>query len=901
MSLAPGHRLGVHEVLAPLGAGGMGEVYRAKDTRLGRDVALKLLPQRFVQDAERVARFRREAQILASLNHPNIAAIYGVEEADGAFALALELVEGEDLAKRLRRGPVAVDEALAIAKQIAEGLEAAHEKGIVHRDLKPDNVKLTPDGTVKVLDFGLAKAWDGDGAAVASAADLSQSPTLDRGTQAGIILGTAAYMAPEQARGKAVDKRADVWAFGVVLFEMLSGRRLFEGETVSDVLAAVLKTEPRWSLLPADTPPGVRALLRRCLERDPRQRLRDIGEARIALEPGAGPGSTRVQPEARVSSWRRALPWALVAALGAVAGALMWNAKGAATTPRDPIRLAVELTDDPSVQPTDDAMGTTAVLSPAGDRLAFVAEGNPRLVYVRRLDGLTAAPVAGTEGAFSPFFSPDGGSIAFFANGKLKTVALSGGGVTTLADVESPRGGAWLEDGTIVFAPRVDGALVRVPASGGTPAPATQLDAAAKERTHRWPEGLPGGRGLLYTAHSKTGQYAEASLVVEGPGGAPRKVLVKGGYHGRYVASGHVLYRHEQALFAIPFDLDRLEVAGPAVPIVEGVEGNDLNATAEFSLSRGGLLAYKPISTRAAVIDWLDRSGQRHPLRAQPADYRGLRLSPTGDRVALAIRDLEGEDIWVLDLSRDTLSRLTFSRETETGPVWTPDGRRITYASWYDDVDAMNLAWQRADGTGAPERLTTSPDRQLEGSWHPSGRFLAFTEVRPAASFDVMILPAAGNEKPGLHPRIPEVFVSTPLDDSQPEFSPDGRWLAYRSIESGTKEIYVRPFPGPGGKWQISSGSGVAPRWSRTKPELFYLSGQQIMAVAYSVADGSFRAGKPQPWGELPPGTRAFDVHPDGNRLALIHTVHDIGATASRRVLVFDFLDELRRRAPRAR
>jgi len=537
-----GTRLGPYEIVSPLGAGGMGEVFRARDTKLNRDVAIKVLPAAFAQDSERVARFRREAQVLASLNHPNIAAIHGLEESEGVLALALELVEGDDLAERLTRGAFPVDEAIAIAKQIAEGLEAAHEKGIVHRDLKPANLKLTREGTVKILDFGLAKAYEGEPTADGA---LSQSPTMSRQmTEAGVIFGTAAYMSPEQARGTTVDKRADIWAFGVVLFEMLTGKRLFTGETVSDTLAAVLRQEIDWKTLPASTPPGLRRLLERCLDRDSKGRLRDIGEARIALEERLG-----TPDAARASSGSRALPWFLALALALVSALALWALWGRMPQPGPPLRLSAELGADASLSTE---YGPAAILSPDGRLLAFVAsqgaDGRPRL-HLRRLDQLDAAPLSGTEGARDPFFAPDGEWIAFFADAKLKKVSVSGGAAVTICDAEDDRGGTWAEDGTIFFTPSAQkGGLSRVASAGGTPQTLTTPDPASQERTHRWPQALPGGKSVLYTAHSVVGNYEDASLVVHTLEGDTRKVLHRAwplpserppGLHSR----GHALRR----------------------------------------------------------------------------------------------------------------------------------------------------------------------------------------------------------------------------------------------------------------------------------------------------------------------------------------------------------------------
>ncbi|HSK08638.1 MAG TPA: protein kinase, partial [Vicinamibacterales bacterium] len=857
-----GSRLAHFEIAAKLGEGGMGVVYLAHDNRLGREVAIKVLPEAFVADQDRLARFEREARVLASLSHPNVAAIYEVGEQVGTHFLVMELAAGEDLSERLARGPVPIHEALAIALQIAEALEAAHERGIVHRDLKPANIKVNAAGQVKVLDFGLAKALEPESAEPSHSA-LAASPTLtNRATQAGVLLGTAAYMSPEQARGKPADKRADIWAFGVVLWEMLTGRRLFAGETLSDVLAGILKTEPDWTAVPAGTPARVRTLLRRCLEHDAQLRLRDIGEARIALDRPGDAEEAGAERSALAPPWRGLLPWALVVVLTIAAGVASWNAIESKAVLPAPVRVTIAMTEDASVRLADRAMGASVVIAPAGDRLAFVARGDGAPIYVRRLDSLVAAPIPGTEGGQSPFFSPDGEWIGFFADGKLKKAALSGGAATTLADAAEPRGGTWLEDGTIVFAPRVESPLLQVPANGGTPTAKTTLEEGSEQLTHRWPEGLPGGRGLLYTAHTKTGSYDDASLVVLGPGGAAPRVLLQGGYHGRYLASGHIAYLHDQTLFAVPFDLDRLERVGPAVPVIQGVAGATLNGTAEFSAAHNGLLIYGTAVASPRALSWLDASGRLTPLRDEPASYRALRLSPTGDRAALAIEHEGRSDIWILDLARENLSRMTFHNDNDVEPVWTPNGRRIAYTSWREDVGALNFFWQRADGTGQPQRLTTSSERHLRGAWHPDGAIFAYTAVRQGTLLDVMLLALEGDEASGFRPGTPEPFLATPAEERDPHFSPDGRWLAYASSESGNYEVYVRPFPGPGGKWQISNGSGVSPRWSPTRPELLYRAGNHLMVVEYGADERSFRAGRPRPWAELPPETQDFDWSP---------------------------------------
>ena len=907
-----------YRITAKLGAGGMGEVWRATDTRLGREVALKLLPEAFSKDPERLARFEREAKLLASLSHPSIASIYGLEEIDGQRILVLELALGETLAERLERGAIPVEEALPIARQIADALEEAHEKGIVHRDLKPANVKFSNEGKVKVLDFGLAKAYAGE-AASGSSADLSQSPTLAHsGTQAGVILGTAAYMSPEQARGKLVDKRTDIWAFGVVLFEMLAGRRLFTGETVSDVLAAVLTRQPAWEALPATTPSSVRRLLRHCLERNPKNRLHDIADARVELDEalaGAPEDAMAAVAPRAAPRWRRALPWvALAGALSLTQALTLWAPWRPAPQPAKPVRLSVELGADVSLATAGLGVGTAAILSPDDSVLAFVAQeaaGERTLLYVRQLEQLQAFPLSGTENARNPFFSPDGQWIAFFADGKLKRVAVTGGAAVTLCDAPEDRGGTWSEDGMIVFAPQGRAGLSRVSSAGGTPEVVTTLDPAAEvEITHRWPQALPGGKAVLYTANSHVDGFEDASIVVQPLPSGPRRVLQRGGYHGRHLRSGHLVYMHEGTLFAAPFDPGRLELTGQPVPALEGVATAPGFAGAQFALSDRGTLVFLPgRSTEAAIqIHWMDREGKTQPLRALPGRYRSIRFSPDGQTLAMDIQEGRQRDVWVYEWERDTLSRLTFDPTNDQSPVWTPDGRRIAFGSDRADRARWNLYWQRADGTGDAERLTESKNPQSPTSWHPTGRFLAYREQHPQTSYDIMILPMEGDETSGWKPGKPAVFLNSPSIEADPAFAPDGRWLAYHSNETGRSEVYVRPFPGPGGKWQISTGGGRYAAWSRTGKELFYqVDDGSIWVATYIVEGDSFRAEKPRAWSPervlpLAAVIRAFDLHPDGQRLAVLKAAEE--QTAARRdhlVVIQNFFDELRRVAPVAR
>jgi len=907
MTLAPGTRLGTYEVLGALGAGGMGEVYRAHDTKLKREVAIKVLPEAFARDEERMKRFEREAHVLASLNHSNIAAIYGLEDADGIRALVLELVEGPTLGERIALGPIPLEEAIRIAIQIAHGLEAAHEKAVIHRDLKPANVKLTKDGDVKILDFGLAKALEGESSRV----DNTHSPTLTRAaTHAGFLLGTAAYMSPEQAKGKPADRRADVWAFGVVLYEMLTARRAFAGEDVSETLACVLTKDPDWSVLPAGLPARVRGLLARCLTKDPKKRLQAIGEARIAIEDALGG-----VPEAfaaTVAGVRTAPAWRTAVAgagAGLALGLTLWALwPRPALPPTTPLRLSARLGADASLVTRAGLAGPAAVLSPDGALLAFVARKGPGeapQLYVRRLEDLEGSPLPGTNGARHPFFSPDGRWIAFFAEGNLKKVAVTGGATVTLCEARSDGGGTWAEDGTIVFTPAVPGGLSRVSSAGGTPEALTKPDLAAGEYAHQWPQALPGGRALLYTASHNPRSFGDATIVAQPFPSGPKKTLWQDGYHGRYLPSGHLVYIHDGTLFATAFDIGRLEVTGPPAPALEAVTTSALSAGAQFAHSDRGALVYLPGSDSLELtIDWMDAAGKTEPLLSVPRDYSGLRFSPDGQRLAMVIRDRKQEDVWVYEWGRGSLSRLTFDPGDDFAPVWTPDGRRITFASAREGNGARNLYWQRADGTGDAERLTESKNRQVPESWHPSGKFLAFFEFDPKTnSVDLLILPMEGNEASGWKPGKPTVFLSTPFMEINPQFSPDGRWLAYRSSESGRPQLYVRPFPGPGGKWQVSANGSIGSTWSRTRRELFYrASDERIMVAPYAVEGDSFRPETPRVWSEgrfaFQPSALSFDLHPDGLRFAVIRTVEAAPAKQDHVVLILNFFDYLRRIAP---
>ena len=866
MGLTAGTRFGTYEILSPIGAGGMGEVYRARDLRLGRDVAVKVLPEMLAGDAQYMARFEREAQVLASLNHPNIAAVYGIEQG----ALVMELVAGQTLAERIGAGALEVEEALPIARQIAAGLEAAHERGIVHRDLKPANVKITADGMVKLLDFGLAKATH---EAASSSSRLTISPTLSIAmTQAGAILGTAAYMSPEQARGKTVDRRSDIWSFGVVLYEMLTGQALFaSGETVTDIIAAVVTREPDWSALPASTPPHIRSLLERCLRKDVKTRLQAIGEARIAIDEPAGvPVALAPAPSARRQ--RAWLGWAVAAAAILAGGAGWWRATRPAEL-RPLVRMNVEMSPDLPIAPG--GTGGMMALSPDGRRIAVTLRGAAgRLqMYTRLLHQSQLTALAGTEDASTPFFSPDGQWIGFAAGGKLKKISVEGGAAITLCDAPGMRGASWGDDGSIVLALSPNTTLSRVPSSGGTPAPLTKLN--PPERTHRWPQVLPGSQAVLFTAHSGSSNYDSAAIEAVSLKAGQRKTVLRGGFSARYLptpnGSGRLLYLHQGTLFAAPFDLRRLEITGTASPVQEQVSSSG-NGGADFAVSPNGSVVYLPGMGNAGqwIVAWAHRSGKKQVLHAPRGGYFTPRLSPDGKRLAFSTSGGLGFDVWVKDIERDTPSRLSFLKSTNNYPVWTPDGKNIIFKSV--DPAGPGMYCVPADGSGEAQRLSDGKGDEYPYSISPDGKRLAYSALGKSGTPDLFTAPIEGGSA---HPRLgtPELFLGTPFLEVLPAFSPDGRWIAYLSTESGTSEIYVRPFPGPGGRWQISTAGGAFPVWSRNGRELLYTTpDQRVMAVSYTAGGSTFVAGKPSPWSDIRVmdfGTLAtWDLAPDGERIA---------------------------------
>ncbi len=911
MALTPGTRLGPYAIAAQIGEGGMGEVYEATDTNLKRAVAIKVLPESLALDGERLARFQREAEVLASLNHPNIAQIHGLEKSAGTIALVTELVEGPTLADRIAQGAIPIDEALPIAKQIAEALEAAHEQGIIHRDLKPANIKVRPDGTVKVLDFGLAKALEPASALRASAEQaLSQAPTITTPamTMAGMILGTAAYMSPEQARGKTVDKRADIWAFGCVLYEMLAGKRAFVGEDVTDTIVSVVSKEPDWAALPSIAS-AVSFVLRRCLEKDSKRRLRDVGEARLALEGAFETGVTQTAEAAVVIqsvAWRRALPWVAGAALlgGLVIGLTLSDVVRPAQLPAPVERFVVTTPTAAPFSPVSPRGSIT--ISPDGTRIVYQAiVGGTNHLYVRPVDQLEGYSLYGAVGQIdTPTVSPDGASVVFANQGPVRTwrrVSILGGPPQTLFPSPSrtaPRGASWGPDDTIIFAEDSAG-LFGGPAGGGESAVLTTPDAARGEIGHAWPEVLPGGEAVLFTVvHGPGAENMEVAVLDLTT--MEQKILLAGGSQARYVATGHLVYGADGTLWAVPFDLARLEVTGDPVPLLEGVMTDPLGAV-QFSLSASGSLLYAVGDAQgflSRTLVWVDRQGREEPLAAPPRAYTYPRLSPDGTRVALDVRDQE-QDIWVWDLARETLTRLTVDPGEDRYPVWTPDSTRVVFGSTADGQP--NLYWQAADGTGTVERLTESANIQWGYSFSPDGESLVFRESRPDTRVDLRVLSLTGD-------RGTETLVATEFQELNAELSPDGRWMAYQSDQSGRGEVYVRPFPNvDDGQWLISTGGGTNPLWAPDGRELFYLGGAALMTVPVQT-ESSFAFATPEVLFEtddlVTSGIgRPYDVSPDGQRFLMIKEGGGEGGAEDasappQMILVQNWHEELRRLVP---
>jgi len=882
----PGARLGSYQIGARIGQGGMGVVYRAMDTKLNRSVAIKVLPDIFAADHERLARFTREAQVLASLNHPNIAVIYGVEER----ALVMELVEGPTVAELIGKGALPLEKALSIAGQIIQALDYAHGKGVVHRDLKPANIKLTPEGRVKILDFGLAKALNLD----TPPPDVVDPTLTMQSTRAGVILGTAGYMSPEQARGEAVDKRADIWSFGVVLYEMVTGIRPFHAEKVPDVLAALLKEDPDLGRAPFET----RRLLACCLKKDPQQRLRDIADAMLLVEP---------KPPVLAAPRPSRAPWVTAAILAAIATlASWWFGRVKPQTDRPLVRLSADLGPDalPSIR-------STAIISPDGTRIVFASRqpDGRQLLATRRLDDTKVTPLRGTDDGTDPFFSPDGQWIGFIADGKLKKILVQGGAPITLATAFSARGATWDSDGSIIGEQNNRDPLMRVPADGGPTRPVTKL--ADGELSQRWPQVLPGG-AILFTGRSPSlNSYENADIGVVTLKTGARKTLWRGGYFGRYLPTrgdrGHLVYLHEGALFAVPFDPKRLVLEGTPAPVVEGIASDPTSGGGQFDFSANGTLVYmEGVGSRWWSMVSLDAAGKVEPLLSQPAMYYSPRFSPDGRRLAYAVEAGNGSDIFVYDFERHSSTRLTFSQKGNIEPVWAPDGKHIVYRS----VQPPELWWVRADGTAEPQLLRAGNTDLEACSFSPDGKHLAYQEMSPATSHDISILPLDLSDPDHPKPGSPQSVLATAASERYPAFSPDGRWIAYDSDESGTQEVYVRRAAASGGKWQVSAGGGNMAMWSRDGHQIFYQSpANQIMVADYDAGGESFLLRNVRLWSPVRILSRGFvnlDAAPDGKRFAVFMSpdaASEKQAGSEKRnnvhvTFLFNFFAELRRRVP---
>jgi eukaryotic-like serine/threonine-protein kinase len=908
MSLKSGTRVGHYEILSLIGSGGMGEVYRARDTKLSRDIALKILPDTFASDIDRAARFQREARVLATLNHPNIGHIYGLEDSGTPQALVLELVDGPTLAERIDQGPITFDDALPIARQIATALEAAHELGIIHRDLKPANVKVRPDGTVKVLDFGLAKAFD---PVAESAVEALNSPTLTaRGTQMGVVLGTAAYMSPEQAKGKVVDRRADIWAFGAVLYEMLTGRRPFIGEDVSDTLAAVLRQDVDWSALPAETPAAVRRVIQRCLDRDVRRRLRDIGEARIVLEDPsvtAASSPTLRSADIAVSSdsnlprprWQRyAVVSAVLAAVTLLAGAAGWYLKPAPV----PLITRFQFTPPPGVGFTSPARHFLNISSD-GTQIVYVA--NNRL-YLRKIGEPDSHPIPGTDGLgtlAAPAFSPDGGSVVFWSSDStIRRVSLDGGAVVALCQSDGVFGMSWSQEG-IVFAQGNLGTIMRVSPNGGTPEVIAKADAGEMVQGGQI---LPGGRHLIFTATSDPNTLArwdKARIMVQTLGTSERRTIVEGGSDARYLSTGHLLYAVGGVVFAAPFDASRAQRQGPGVPVVEGVRRGVPAATgaAQLAVSATGTLVYVPGPTIASfsAVDFglADRKGNVKPLNLPHGAYAHPRVSPDGRHLAFDVASGQESFVALYDLAGTTAVRRLTLGGTSRFPVWTADGTRVAYQS--DREGDSGIFWQRADGSGSAERLTkpAAGESHVPEAWSPVSNTLLYSVVKGPSEYTLWTL--------SLPDRITTSFGSIrstiPINAV---FRKDGRWIAYQTNQLGRSMVYVQPVPPTGSVYQVAAPAGDQPHeplWSPDGRELFYNPRAGGFEVVSMTTDKGVAFGNPTAVPRAfqlnpPQGRRSYDITPGGLIVAVILPGTGDATTAAQFEVVVNWFQELKRR-----
>ena len=848
-----------YRITSKLGQGGMGEVYRATDTKLDRDVAIKILPESFAGDKNRVARFKREAKVLATLSHPNIAVIHGIEQSEDTYALVMELIEGETLGERLKREPMTVEESLDCCKQIAEALEAAHEKGIIHRDLKPENIKINQDGHVKVLDFGLAK----EVVDPATIADQAESPTITHMTSMpGELLGTVPYMSPEQARAKPVDKRSDIWSFGCVLFECLTGKRMFGGEDVTETLASIIKGEPEWALLPENTPPTIHLLVRKCLNKDRKRRLQHIGDARVDLEQALGDPTSSIirlsdlalQETTPMVGLRLPVVLGLIAVTSLLTTLLVWSLKPVppqqtARTRPSVVRSMIQ----PLSKIADEALYHVALaISPDGERIAYVDQGmgTERMVYIHELSTSKVRSIPGTEGAIDPFFSPDGQSLGFadHSRGVLKTVSLQGGSPTVIAEARSFAGGVWLEDDTIVFAPGYDAAgqgtgLWSVSARGGTAQTLMGLDLEGEETVQRWPSACP-GNGILFTSCQLEGRTEKRRLEVYSPEEGSRHIVLNDIGFGRYVPSGHLVFLRNGSLFVGRFDPTERRLTGNPVPLVEQIQHQIYHDSVQLAFSNTGTLIFIPAPSRDRKLVWVDDRGLVEPVGAPLRAYEKLSLAPNGKQIAVAIdsqnQDYPGvsADIWLYDIPRDTLTQMTFNGMS-TIPQWLPESRQLTYLKYDLSKDKPDLKRLYVDGR-KEEHIAPVPEYFMLG-YSPKrdqSSVLGILSV-PVEDQDIIAMDLnAGNHQQ-------RTVASDPSWQRGPLFSPDEKWFAYCSHETGTWEVYVKPYPGPGGKIKISHDGGFEPVWDPKENKLYYRNSDAFWVVPYEATD-TFQPHPPQ-------------------------------------------------------
>jgi len=903
-----GRKLNQYQIVSLLGAGGMGEVYLAEDTHLKRKVALKLLPADFAQDLQRIRRFEQEARTACALNHPNILTIHEVGDAEGLRFIVTEYIEGETLRERMKKAPMKLPAVLNLATQIASALETAHAAGIVHRDLKPENIMLRPDGVAKILDFGLAKDTTGS-----SAEDLSRSPTVSvPGTKAGVILGTASYMSPEQARGKAVDKRTDIWAFGCVLYEMLAGRRAFSGDTLSDCVAAVLGKEPEWNALPASTPRPMQTLLRRCLQKDSPRRLRDIGDARLELEDLlAAPSEEGVAPKS-IEVTRRTAIGALAGAVGGlVVGGALGSRLWRGATARALTRLRIPLPEGAFAVAS---FNKRVAISPAGTHVAFniISGGVSKYVslgadifYLHSLRELEPKLLPFDGGA--PFFSSDGRWVGYIgsASGKpqLRKIALEGGPPATICG-KGYVGATWADDDMIYLVSEVPGGLVRVPAAGGEPKEVAKIDLAKGERQHRYPCALPGGKAILLTlATADSETFDDARIAVFSTETGQVKTLVEGGTHPRYSPSGHLLYARGGKIFAVRFDAKSLEIMGQPFTVLEGVLMSGNSGVANYDVSASGDLVYIPgvADKGERTLEWVDRNGHTEPLKLPPRAYLHPRISPDMRQVAIEIEG-PNHNFYVYDFTREVLSQMTADGVSHW-PVWSPDGTQLVYRS--GQMGAFKMWQVPTDRSGPAAQLPGTGISQSAESLSPEGHALAYTAVTPEAGSHIMVESLVGD-----HESRP--FVDVKAAAGSPKFSPDGRWLAYCSNETKKPQVYVQAFPGPGAKIQVSSDGGTDPVWKRSGEELYFRNGDKMMAVPISTVP-TFRAGRPRVLWEGhyshgmstscgPPGPTSsnYDVTADGRRFLMIKDEAPDTAVSKQIVVVLGWADEVSRLSAKA-